>query len=86
MLTPADPADVAAALAFPLRYSGRKRAHNADEIMAGIVAKPLVEHLHRSGFVVDEASAGDRRGGAWGRGLRDDRAGGNWTKGPPDDA
>jgi hypothetical protein len=51
-LTPADPSDLAAALAFALRYSGRKRVHNADEIMAEIVAKRLVEHLERSGFVV----------------------------------
>jgi hypothetical protein len=43
-LTPADPADLAAALAFALRYQGRKRVHNADEIMAEIVAKRLVEH------------------------------------------
>ena len=26
--------------------------HNADEIMAEIVAKRLVEHLERAGFVV----------------------------------
>ena len=30
----------------------RKRVHNADEIMAEIVAKRLVEHLDRAGFVV----------------------------------
>ena len=35
-----------------LRFAGRKRTHNADEIMAEIVAKHLVEHLERSGFVV----------------------------------
>jgi hypothetical protein len=51
-LTPADPADLASSLAFALRYEGRKRNHNADEIMAEIVAKRLVEHLRRSGFVV----------------------------------
>ena len=51
-LTPADPSDLAAALAFALRYQGRKRVHNADEIMAEIVAKRLVEHLERAGFVV----------------------------------
>ena len=32
--------------------AGRTRVHNADEIMAEIVAKRLVEHLERSGFVV----------------------------------
>src|SRR5579863_2200597 len=51
-LTPASPEDLAAALAFALRVAGRKRTHNADEIMAEIVAKRLVEHLERSGFVV----------------------------------
>jgi hypothetical protein len=33
-LTPADPSDIAAALAFALRFQGRKRVHNADELMA----------------------------------------------------
>ena len=51
-LTVADPSDLAAALAFALRYQGRKRIHSADEIMAEIVAKRLVEHLERAGFVV----------------------------------
>ncbi len=51
-LTPADPADIAGSLAFALRYEGRKRNHSADEIMAEIVAKRLVEHLERAGFVV----------------------------------
>jgi len=51
-LTPADPAGLADALAFALRFEGRKRVHNADEIMAEIVAKRLVEHLERAGFVV----------------------------------
>jgi hypothetical protein len=51
-LTPATPDDLAAALAFALRFQGRKRVHNADEIMAEIVAKRLVEHLERAGFVV----------------------------------
>ena len=51
-LIPADPADLAGALAFALRFEGRKRTHNADEIMAEIVAHRLVEHLERAGFVV----------------------------------
>jgi hypothetical protein len=38
-LTPADPQDLADALAFALRFQGRKRVHNADEIMAEIVGK-----------------------------------------------
>jgi hypothetical protein len=51
-LTPATAEDVANALAFALRFSGRKRVHNADELMSSIVAKRLAEHLERSGFVV----------------------------------
>jgi len=34
------------------RFQGRKRVHNADEIMSEIVAKRLVEHLERAGFVI----------------------------------
>ena len=40
-LTPATAEGVADALAFALRFSGRKRVHNADELMAVIVAKRL---------------------------------------------
>jgi hypothetical protein len=36
----------------PRRFNGRKRIHDADEILAKIVAKRLVEHLEQSGFVV----------------------------------
>ena len=49
---PVDPSDLAAALAFALRFQGRKRVYNADELMAEIVAKRLVQHLERAGFVV----------------------------------
>lgn len=51
-LTPVDPSDLAAALAFALRYEGRKRVQNAGEIMSEIVAKRLVEYLDRAGFLV----------------------------------
>ena len=51
-LTPADPSDLADAIAYALRFRGRRRVHNADEIMAEIVAKRLVDHLERAGFVV----------------------------------
>jgi hypothetical protein len=51
-LTPATPEDLADAIAFALRFHGRKRVHSADELMSAIVAKRLVEHLERSGFVV----------------------------------
>jgi hypothetical protein len=51
-LTPADPRDLAEALAFALRFQGRKRVHTADEVMAEIVARRLVEHLETAGFVI----------------------------------
>ena len=51
-LKPANPDDLADALAFALRFNGRKRTHDAAEIMAGIVAKRLVEYLDRAGFVI----------------------------------
>ncbi len=51
-LTSASPEELADALAFALRYSGRKRVHDAAEMMSSIVAKRLVAHLERSGFVV----------------------------------
>ncbi len=51
-LMPASAEDLADALAFALRFQGRKRVHNADEIMVEIVAKRLVEHLDRADFVV----------------------------------
>jgi hypothetical protein len=51
-LTPASPDDLADSLAFALRFTGRKRTHDADELMAAIVARRLVEHLERAGFVV----------------------------------
>ena len=60
-LTPDDPA---AALAFALRYQGRKRVHNADEIMAEIVAARLVDHLERAGFVVIKRASERRRSDA----------------------
>ena len=51
-LSPATPQEIAETIAFALRYSGRKRVHDASETMAAIVAMRLVEHLTRSGFVV----------------------------------
>jgi hypothetical protein len=51
-LTPAAPDDLADAPAFALRFDGRRRKHDAAEMMARIVAERLVDHLERSGFVV----------------------------------
>ena len=47
-LTPADPDELAAALAFALKFEGRKRWHDADAFMADIVAKRLVRYLERA--------------------------------------
>jgi hypothetical protein len=51
-LTPASAVEIADAIAFALRYSGRKRVNDSSEMMAAIVAKRLVQHVERSGFVV----------------------------------
>ena len=51
-LKPASPEDIADSLAFALRFSGRKRVHDADDSMARIVARRLVEHLAMSGYVI----------------------------------
>jgi hypothetical protein len=67
-LTLADPSDLADALAYALRFQGRKRVQNADGIMAEIVAKRLVKHLERGGFVVMKRSA-DVGAAALGRGF-----------------
>jgi hypothetical protein len=44
-LTLADREDLASALAFALRFSGRKRVHNADEFMGG--QKKALKPVHR---------------------------------------
>jgi hypothetical protein len=51
-LTPASAADLADAIAFALRFSGRKRVHGADDIMANIAAERVVAHLDCAGFVI----------------------------------
>jgi hypothetical protein len=51
-LTPADPCDLAEAIAFALRYRGRRRVHQADEYMARIAAERIVSHLEAARFVV----------------------------------
>jgi hypothetical protein len=68
-LTPATPEDLGDALAFALRFHGRKRVYNADEIMSEIVARRLIEHLERDGFLVikKQPAVGTRR--TWARGA-----------------
>jgi len=68
-LTPATPDDLAEALAFALRYSGRKRVRDSGEIMARIVAGAARGALGAVGICHHEATA--RHGGAaLGRGHR----------------
>jgi hypothetical protein len=43
-LRPADPVDIAQALAFALRYDGRRRVHHACAGMARVTTAPLVRH------------------------------------------
>ena len=49
---PATADEIVEALAFALRYEGRKRVHDADQAMGRITADRLVCHLERSGFVL----------------------------------
>ena len=51
-LRPADPAEVADALAYALRYDGKRHVHHADDAMARITAERLIRHLERAGFVL----------------------------------
>jgi hypothetical protein len=51
-LTPSNPEALAAALSFALRFEGRKSPHDADRFLADIVAKRLIRHLERAGYVV----------------------------------
>lgn len=54
-LRTASAADIADALMHALRFDGRRRVHDADELMARLVAERLVEHLQRCGFVLMRA-------------------------------
>jgi hypothetical protein len=65
-LTPADPQDLADAIAFALQFSGRKRTHDSDGFMAKITADRIVRHLEHSPYVVMKkppiGGAGDNPG------------------------
>jgi hypothetical protein len=56
-LRPATSDEIADALSFALRYQGRKRVHQADDMMARITAERLIQHLTASGFVVMKGQA-----------------------------
>jgi hypothetical protein len=51
-LTVTEPDDLADTLSFALRHEGRKSQHDSDKLNADIVAKRLVRHLDRAGYVV----------------------------------
>jgi hypothetical protein len=52
-LTPADPRDLAEAVALALRFfEGRKRNRDAHAFRAALAAERVVRHLERAGFVV----------------------------------
>ncbi|MFT8698976.1 hypothetical protein [Acetobacter orientalis] len=54
-LRPARTDDIADALMHALCHDGRRRVHDADELMARLVAERLVAHLERCGFVLCRA-------------------------------
>jgi hypothetical protein len=51
-LTPADPSDLADAIAFALIFRGKKRVHDSDRFMAKIAGDRIVRHLENAGYVV----------------------------------
>jgi len=51
-LRPATRDEITQSLCFALRFNGRKRVHDADEMMARITAERPVEYLERAGYVV----------------------------------
>jgi hypothetical protein len=51
-LTPADASDIAESVAFELLFSGKKRVHDSDRMMASISAQQIVRHLEKCGFVL----------------------------------
>jgi len=59
-LTPADPRDLADAIAFALRYSGGRRVRDADEVVATIAARRIVEHLRGARYLVTKRPLTER--------------------------
>jgi hypothetical protein len=51
-LSPADPQDLADAIAFALNFNGRKRVHDADAFMVRITVDRIVRHLEQARYVV----------------------------------
>src|SRR5271165_1966856 len=59
-LTPAEPRDLADAIAFALRYSGGKRVRDADEVGATIAARRIVEYLREARYRVMKRPLAER--------------------------
>jgi hypothetical protein len=59
-LTPADPRDLADAIAFALRYSGGNRVRDADEVVSTIAARRIVEHLRGARYRVMKRHLAER--------------------------
>jgi hypothetical protein len=57
-LRPASADEIVDALAFSLRYDGRKRVRDAEDAMARITAQRLVRHLQQSGFMLMKTAPG----------------------------
>ena len=56
-LKPASAAEIEESLSLALRYAGKRRVHHADDVMARVTAKRLVQHPQQSGFVVLKRSS-----------------------------
>jgi len=57
-LRPADPIEVADALAYALRYDGKRRVYHADDAMARITAERLIRHMEQAGFMLMRKAPG----------------------------
>ena len=55
-LRPADPIEAAGALAYALRYDGKRRVYHTDDAMVRITAEWLIRHLEQAGFVLMRAA------------------------------
>jgi hypothetical protein len=55
-LTPADASDIADSISFALLFSGKKRLHDSDRMMASISAQHIVRHLEKCGYVLMKRS------------------------------
>jgi hypothetical protein len=50
LLRPVIPEEITKDLAFALQHDGRRKVHNADRVIARLIAERLVKHLEMSGL------------------------------------